>query len=339
MGQAVVVVGAAGSAPLAVVPVDGLAVTGGLVPTAGSWSQESQVPQESGAVRFTPRFPPVPGTAYAVLTGPAGPDGDWKELARVVVPADPRPPSTVVDTIDPGCAQIPENLLRFSVSFSAAMDEGSAAGHVHLRGDDGTDLLGALLPMPPELWDRARRRLTVLLEPGRIKRGLQPNVLAGPPLTGGTTVTFVVDAQLRDARGVRLVAGAERSYRVGEPVRTRVDPGSWVVRWPKAAGDCLVVRFGRPLDRALVLRCLRVRGRDGRLMPGSVSLQQDASGWTFTPALWADDCSLHVDPDLEDLAGNSVRRVFDRDLHHPQDDAVATSGIVLTPNGQVQVQP
>ena len=131
----------------------------------------------------------------------------------------------------------------------------------------------------------------------------------------GSSVTFVVDGQLSDAAGAPLVGGAQRTYRIDEPIRSRVDPRRWDVHWPDLAGDQLVVRFGRSLDRALVRRCLKVVGPDGRVVPGQAVLDRDAAIWTFTPASasvagW----SLRVHPDLEDLAGNSVRRPFDRDL-------------------------
>jgi len=236
--------------------------------------------------------------------------------------------------------QVPENLLRFSVTFSAAMEEGSAAGRVHLRGADGADLPETLLPMPPELWDRARRRLTVLLEPGRIKRGLQPHVQSGPPLLEGTSVTFVVDAGLRDAAGAELIAGAERSFLVAAPVRARVDPATWDVRWSASGSDPLVVHFGRPLDRALVHRCLQVLDGHGRPVPGRASLDAASEVWTFTSSAPGDEShlkvrSLYVDSVLEDLAGNSVRRVFDRDLTRPQDAGPPVSAVVLTRDGRM----
>ena len=125
---------------------------------------------------FTPRFAAVPGTMYVIVGRPDAGEA-WRELARVSIPGADLTPRTVVETIDPATEWVPENLLRFSVTFSSAMDEGSAAGHVHVLDETGAVMPGTLLEMPPELWDRRRRRLTVLLEPGRIKRGLQPNVL------------------------------------------------------------------------------------------------------------------------------------------------------------------
>ena len=300
-----------------------LALADQLVSTAGSWSLEH------GAARFTPAFRPVPGTVHAVVAqGALG--APWRELTRAGVPVVELVPRTRVQCIDPGADRVPANLLRISVTFSGPMEEGSAAGRVHLRADDGTELTDTLLPMPPELWDRPRRRLTVLLEPGRIKRGLQPNVQAGPPLTPGRWVTFHVDSQVRDAAGAPLVAGSERTYRVVEPIRTRVDPKMWELRWPEPDDGRLVVRFGRSLDRALVRRCLRVTDVGGAVVPGNAVLDLHASTWTFTPAVPAvAGWRLHVDADLEDLAGNSVRRAFDRDLAEP-DHSVPPSVVTLT---------
>jgi hypothetical protein len=309
---------------LAVVPVHALALPGPLVATAGSWSQDS------GAARFVPAFRPVPGTVHAVVALLKGSEGGWRELARVSVPTVELERSTRVVSIDPGADRVPANLLRISVSFSAPMEEGSAAGHLHLRDDDGTELTDTLLAMPPELWDRPRRRLTVLLEPGRIKRGLQPNTQIGPPLTAGSVVTLVVDAQVRDAKGASLESRAERTYRVEDPIRSRVDPRQWDVLWPDRASEELVVRFGRSLDRALVERCLRVVDADGHVLKGQATLDRDAQLWTFTlGARTFGDLSLHIHPDLEDLAGNSVRGVFDRDLREPEGDSVPESGVVL----------
>jgi hypothetical protein len=321
-----VVAGVGNPADLAVVPVHALALAGELVGTAGSWALET------GAARFTPVFPPVPATVHAVVAR-SGPG--WTELCRVSVPAIEMEPSTRVDSIDPGGDHLPANVLRMSVTFSAPMQEGGASGRFHLLAEDGGELIGTLLPMPPELWDRPRRRLTVLLEPGRIKRGLQPNVQAGPPLVPGTSVTFVVDGQLTDAAGAPLVSGAERTYRIDKPIRSRVDPAGWEVRWPDSAGGQLVVRFGRSLDRALVRRCLRVVGPDGRVVPGQAILDRDAAIWTFTPAIASvASWSLHVHPDLEDVAGNSVRRPFDRDLWDREAGRGSSLPVVLTTDWQ-----
>jgi hypothetical protein len=252
------------------------------------------------------------------------------------VPRAATPRTTVVRSIDPGGDWIPANLLRFSVTFSAAMEEGSAEGRIHLRDSSGVDVPGALFSMTPEFWDRERRRLTILLEPGRIKRGLRPNLLAGAPLVEGSTVTLVVDPELRDSSGAELTEGDHRTYRVGPAVRTRVDPARWDVRWPNPGHDELVVRFDRPLDRALVRRCLSVVDERGHMVAGHSTLDMDASVWTFASAGRVEGCRLQIDTRLEDLAGNSVRRVFDRDLQRGDgDERIDASSIVIRPEGRV----
>ena len=263
----------------------------------------------------------------------------WREQARVTVPRAPATRTAAVRSIDPGGQWVPANLIRFSVTFSAEMEEGSADGHIHLRDASGEDVPGALFSMTPELWDRERRRLTVLLEPGRVKRGLRPNRLAGAPLVEGSAVTLVVDPELRDSSGTELTEGTHRTYRVGPAMRTRVDPARWDVRWPEPGHDQLVVRFDRPLDRALVRRCLTVVDERGHLVAGRPTLDPAATGWTFAPDRRGGRWRLQIDTRLEDLAGNSVRRVFDRDLQRPDgDDCVSASTVVLHPDGRVRIE-
>jgi hypothetical protein len=272
----------------------------------------------------------VPGTEFAVV-GREYASESWRELARVRITGSDAESRTFVETIDPRVETVPANLLRFSVTFSSPMDEGSAAGRIRLLDEDGAQIPGALLEMPPELWDRRRRRLTMLVEPGRIKRGLQPNVLAGAPLREGGTVTLVVDSGIRDVTGATLVASAQRTYRVGAPIRSRIDPHRWNVSWPDEHSAALVVSFGRALDRALVARYLGVFDERGHPVAGDSSLDEDATCWTFTPANAGSARQLRVDARLEDVAGNSVRRVFDRDLQRSEDDGIGAPEIILTP--------
>jgi len=313
---------------LAIAPSGALTLGVDLVPTAGSWKRLGD------EASFTPRFPTTPGATYLVVRRSDDRLEGWRELARVDVPGSDLLPRTIVETIDPSVQVVPANLLRFSLMFSAAMDEGSAAGRIHLLDEAGAELPGALLEMPPELWDRDRRRLTVLLEPGRIKRGLRPNVLAGAPLLSGHSVRLVVDADIRDAEGSPLLCGASRTYRVEAPIRSRVDPHLWNVTWPDAVSSELVVRFDRPLDRTLVQRYLRAVDENEHPVPGRVSLDEDAQRWVLTPTDREANIRLRVDARLEDLAGNSVRRVFDRDLNRSGDDGIDAAAVILTPDAE-----
>ena len=152
-----------------------------------------------------------------------------------------------------------------------------------------------------------------------------PHTEAGYPLTPGRSVTLVVHRAFLDASGAPLAAGAERCYTVGPAIRQRLEPRRWRIE-AVHAGTRRPVRaiFDRPIDHALVLRCLTVIDDAGKPVPGHSTLEAGERSWTFTPAsTWNGSAyALLVAPELEDVAGNSVTRVFDRDLtnrdHRPR---------------------
>jgi hypothetical protein len=106
-------------------------------------------------------------------------------------------------------------------------------------------------------------------------------------------------------------------------VRARVEPADWVLDPPiLGSTDPLVVHFDRPLDRALLEHCLEVRGPGPGRVAGRACPGPGERSWSFAPHQpWrAGDHRLRIDARLEDLAGNSLRRVFHRDLARADDD-------------------
>jgi len=274
-------------------------------------------------VCFVPRFGFADGTSYTIAVGGT--------TAAVLTRPRPQPAtSTEVLAIYPTAAEVPRNLLRFYVWFSAPMSEGYAARHVQLVDATSNEpMAGAVLPAGSELWSADRRRLTVLLDPARIKRGLTAQRQAGYPLRRGEPFRVVVDDGFRDALGRRLRSAAERRYAVGADERRRVDPGTWTVFAPSGGTrEPLAVEFDRPLDHGLLTRCLHVTGPDGLSVAGSPEPGPGERSWRLTPGRpWAPGSHrLIADPVLEDLAGNSVSRVFDRDLARPEDRPRPVSG-------------
>ena len=282
---------------------------GSLPPMAG------RLERDGSDLCFVPRFAFLDGTSYTVTV-------EGMRTAVLVRPRPERPAATEVTGIHPSAAEVPVNLLRFYVWFSAPMSEGYATGQVQLARDDGTIIAGALLPAEHELWDASRRRLTVLLDPARIKRGLPSHQDAGYPLRSGEPFRLVVGDGFRDAQGLPLRVPAERRYEVGSEERRHVDPVTWELAAPSAGTrEPLRVTFGRPLDHGLLARCLYVRGPGGKLVDGTAQIGPGEQSWQLMPGrAWAATVhQLIVEPILEDLAGNSVSRVFDRDLTRPED--------------------
>jgi hypothetical protein len=285
-------------------------VAGGFPAMAG------RLVRDGDDVCFVPRFPFVDGTSYTIAVGGA--------TAGVLTRPRPQPPATTeVLAIYPTAAEVPRNLLRFYLWFSAPMSEGYAARHVRLVDAASNEpMTGAMLPAGSELWSADRRRLTVLLDPARIKRGLSAQRQAGYPLRRGEPFRVVVDDGFRDGLGRGLRGAAERRYAVGGDERRRVDPGRWTLFAPSSGTrEALEVEFDRPLDHGLLARCLHLTGPDGQPVAGGAEPGPGERSWRLTPSQpWAPGGHrLIVDPVLEDLAGNSVSRVFDRDLARPED--------------------
>jgi hypothetical protein len=315
--------GLAPGAAVQVRPAAAAAAAG--VPAADMPPMAGRLAADGGDACFVPRFGFAEGTAYAVTV-------DGRPAGVLTRPRPGRPATAQVAAIHPPAGEVPRNLLRCYVTFSAPMSDGQAAAHVWLADGAGVPLDGALLPSEHELWDGSRRRLTVLLDPARIKRGLPGHREAGYPLRAGQPARLVVDAGFRDAAGTPLRAGAEQRYLVGPDERRRVDPERWSLAVPAAGStDPLRVTFDRPLDHGLLGRCLAVTGPGGAPVNGTPEAGPGDRSWRLAPrAAWEPgEHHLVIDPVLEDLAGNSARRVFDRDLRRPADDPRGPGAITV----------
>jgi hypothetical protein len=176
------------------------------------------------------------------------------------------------------------------------------------------------LELDQELWDRDSTRLTVLFDPGRIKRGLLPLKEIGPAIEEGGAYTLVVDREWLDGRGAPLAERYLKSFRVGPPDREPIDPAKWRIDGPRTGTrEPLVIGFGEPLDYALLQHTITVPG-----VTGAIEVGRDETEWRLTPDQpWgAREYQVVVQTALEDLAGNHVGRAFDVDVFDPITNAI-----------------
>jgi len=273
----------------------------------------------SGALTFRPRFPLSPGMRVrAVFRGAES----WFETPRVELVSKAQ-----VTRVYPGVSEIPENQLKFYIEFSASMNRGEAWKHIRLLKSDGTAVELPFLEIDQEMWDADARRLTVLFDPGRIKRGVKPLEDIGPAIEAGHSYALVIGREWLDAEGAPLVAAHRKEFRVTEADRTPVDPAGWKIGSVAASTrDPLVVAFPEPLDAALALRLIWVDGVTGKAVLGTEERE-----WRFVPDQpWtAGEHSIKVDTALEDLAGNKVGRPFEVDAFDRVDRRVAREVISL----------
>ena len=290
----------------------------GLPPVLGRYSVSDE------AIYFTPLFDFDPGRFYRVMVDPSRlptrviavtgiwPSGPIEET--VGVPALELEASTTVVEVYPTTAVVPENLLRFYISFSAPMSLDGGADHVRLLDGSGHDVEEPFLPLDVALWNEDRTRYTLLLDPGRVKRGILPNVRMGRAIAEGSTYTLVVDRDWRDASGLPLVEPFHRSFRVTAPDERAIDQTEWQMIPPQVGSrDPVTVSFARPLDHALLRRALRVATGGGEVLTGDLEVGAGEMTWTFWPRQrWeTQEYHLVVLPTLEDPAGNRVGRSFE----------------------------
>src|SRR6185295_14769842 len=229
------------------------------------------------ALSFEPRFPPQPGVEYVVRFRSAA--GETSER-RFRLPKPPPSPPTRIVAVFPSRDVLPENLLKFYLHFSGPMSRREAYQRVRLLDGSGKPVELPFLEIGEELWDRPATRLTLLFDPGRIKRGLKPREDSGPALEEGKSYTLVVDAAWPDAEGRPLKEGFRKAFRVVAPDEKQPDPGAWKIAAPKAGStEPLTVTFEKPLDEAMLHRSLGVRDGGDREIQGRIEIDQQESRW------------------------------------------------------------
>jgi hypothetical protein len=274
---------------------------------AGSYALRKDI------LTFTPRFPFEPGVNYRALLR-----SDGKTLSSTHrIEASNRAPTTTVAAIYPSVEELPENLLKFYLLFSAPMSGGHIYEHIHLRDSDGKEVQLPFLEIDEELWDPMMTRLTLFLDPGRIKRGVRPLEEIGPALQTGKTYTLQITSDWRDAAGAPLKSDFKKTFKVTAADRESPNPLRWKISSPKEKSrDPLIVSFDEPLDHALAQRVLRITDPSGAPLAGSIKLDAADRTWIFTPQKrWsAGTHQLIIPAIIEDLAGNNVGKPFDVDL-------------------------
>ncbi len=287
----------------------------------------------SEAILFWPRFPLKPGLTYQVEFRPAeipGREGRSEPILRqqLALPAQPATPPTRLETVFPTTDRLPENLLKFYLQFSAPMSRGESYRHLRLSRESGEIVDDPFLELGEELWDPDGTRLTVLIDPGRIKRGLKPREQLGAVFEAGGRYRLEVDASWPDAEGRPLANPVTKDFFVGPPDESQPDPRQWKMTVPVAGSTApLVIELGEPLDRAMLERVIEVTTSAGVPVDGRIVISEEETRWKLVPDRpWQrGPYQISVDTALEDVAGNSIARPFEVDVVQPIERVPAAS--------------
>ncbi|MBK9388090.1 MAG: hypothetical protein IPN34_25000 [Planctomycetes bacterium] len=226
-------------------------------------------------------------------------------------------PTTALQAIHPSAATWPENVLRVYLHFSAPMSIGRSSEFVRWRDAAGELVPHAFLEIAEELWDPSGKRLTLLFDPGRVKRGLVPHEELGRALRAGERYTLEIDARWPDASGRPLAQGSRHAITATAEDLASPAMDAWTLALPTAGTrEPLRVAFGEALDAVLLREWLWIETGDGARVRGAIALEDAERVWTFTPdEPWrAAPHALVANDGLEDICGNSLRAPFEVDL-------------------------
>jgi hypothetical protein len=307
---------------------------------SGKDEKSSRLPAVFGDCRwqgehllFQPRFPLLPGQDYLAEFQPAGNSPAVSKAFRL--PRELPKPTAKVVGVYPSSRSLPQNLLKFYLYFSEPMQQGRVYQYLQITDDQGKQLPGPFLELAEELWDRSGTRLTLLLDPARVKQGLVPREEDGSIFEVSKTYRLKISKNWPDANGQPLTVDETKEFLIVEPDFEQPKPEEWKIQVVSSAnqaintsvksmasqGQVIQIDFNEPLDRAMLEHSLVFVDPSNRTLTGDVVIAEEESCVQFLPAskLTKGRYQVRINPLLEDRCGNSIQRAFEVDSSMPKD--------------------
>jgi len=220
--------------------------------------------------------------------------------------------------IYPTTDTVPENLLKMYLKFSEPMQE---AHHVldFITVIDQTEGVEKelFLKMEAELWNQDHDQLTLWLDPGRIKTDLIPNRELGLPILNGHVYSIHMDSSWRSALGRSLKRSYNKTLVATQRDNKKPSVKDWKLDLPKAnSRQPLTIHFSGPLDAILATESISIYDDFQNPVPTQSCLSNDEKKISLTPEnRWKKgEYTIRVKSILEDLAGNNLNHLFDKNL-------------------------
>jgi len=214
-------------------------------------------------------------------------------------------------SVFPSSNNLPSNILRFYINFTEPMKQKVSASYIHLVNSEGVADTQAFMNFGTELWSPDAKRLTILLDPGRIKRGVGTNKALGPVLLPGESYSLVIDGKWPTYEENPLGGGFVKPIFVEGPYRTLPSLENWTVT--DANRSQLKVTLDRIFDSALLKRFVMITDDKDLPIVGNIVLGANEKSFTFKPNKPFENKAVNIviDPRLEDIAGNNFGGLLD----------------------------
>lgn len=264
---------------------------------------------------FTPIIPFKAAQTYEIRQG-----GRYKASFKVKNLKSLDTPELI--TIFPTKDTVPENLLKMYFIFSSPMQKvGNASNFISVFNETEQKEVELFLNLEKDLWNKDHTRLTLWLDPGRIKTGLIPNKLKGLPLKQGHSYTITVSGKWRTAKGIPLPKNYTKRIVVGKRDNQMPNILNWELSDPAAnSKEALNIKFDKSMDAILAQESLRILYRGEILVEGAYVLGKREESILFRPVYaWNKGVYEIISQSIiEDLSGNNMKRLFDTNTAEQQ---------------------
>ncbi|WP_424962417.1 hypothetical protein [Ekhidna sp.] len=267
---------------------------------------------------FKPKFLPDPKVQYYVtfsypkldvlLNENIAEEAEFTDIASFDPPETSQPEVT---SFIPRLEEVPANLLRFYVYFSAPMSLQNPYDYITIVDEKGGELVDPFVIIPEGLWNINHTRLTLLLHPGRVKQGVGPNMTLGDVLKAGNSYTLKISKEWKGASGEPLKSAFSQTINATNPLERAMNINSWALRAERKNVGVLHVVTDHPLDQPLAKRMLFIRGESGQILPSRVEFDSPEKFRLLWQLDDSETLEMLIDPRLEDVCGNTPHYAFD----------------------------
>jgi len=274
---------------------------------------------------FKPLLPFQKGNEYTVVYK--------NEVYPFVIAIDDNYDYLQVEVLYPNTNVLPANFLKWYVQFSKPVNPSKIYDHIYLiHESDSTKVDRALLPLETPLLSEDGKLLTLWVEPGRQKRDLGPNRELGEVLILDKSYALVIDKELKDTQGIAMQEKYMHSFKVENFDRIKPSITSWKIDVPKAnTRETLRINFQEYIDYGSLKGALEIVNESGTIIDGDFTINVNQNFALFKPSQdWNKETYIiKCGSIIEDLAGNNLERLFDRDITVEESDAVLEVTFVL----------
>ncbi|MEM1002484.1 MAG: hypothetical protein AAGH46_07535 [Bacteroidota bacterium] len=219
----------------------------------------------------------------------------------------------LVSAVYPSSNELPENLLRIYIQFSKPMKTLGNIEKIKLVDIEGNEVKTVFFNNAKELWNSQQTRLSLILDPARVKTGLRANEDLGHALKPNHDYTLIIEG-LEDVKHQQMSTTFKKKISITAADTLAPEINNWKLNIPKAKSTSnFTVSFPYMLDYISLQQRLIVTDTNNNPIEGLIKIKNKETQWCFQPKKpWENGrYILHINSRLEDPSGNNLNGLFD----------------------------